>query len=128
MNLLLKHLGKALTLLFAVGYDPSPFAAIGIYHGMDEGLSYLLGKILECGALCSVAAHTFYEKKHPYILHGPGFTLDLSTCTFVEKSPGVIKVENSKYCPSKKHFIKLEGARKTGYIVRLLLLVLETHY
>src|SRR5690606_16423836 len=34
-------------------YDPSPFAAIGIYHGMDECLSYHLGKILECGALCA---------------------------------------------------------------------------
>ncbi|WP_409347453.1 acyclic terpene utilization AtuA family protein [Paenibacillus glucanolyticus] len=31
-------------------YDPSPFAAIGIYHGKDPGLSYHLGKILECGA------------------------------------------------------------------------------
>lgn len=34
-------------------YDPSPFAAIGIYHGKDIGLSYHLGKILECGALCA---------------------------------------------------------------------------
>ena len=34
-------------------YDPSPFAAIGIYHGKDPGLSYHLGKILECGALCA---------------------------------------------------------------------------
>jgi hypothetical protein len=129
-------------------YDPSPFAAIGIYHGMDKGLSYHLGKILECGALCaepgttkdsilgtiyadsftvqslnpgrsctttSVAAHTFYEKEHPYLLHGPGFTLDLSECTFTEVSPGVIEVHNSKYLGTDKQFIKLEGARKTAY-------------
>lgn len=129
-------------------YDPSPFAAIGIYHGMDEGLSYHLGKILECGALCaepgttkdsilgtiysdsftveslnpartctttSVAAHTFYEKEHPYILHGPGFRLDLSECTFTEKSPGVIEVRNSKYEKTEKQWFKLEGARKTAY-------------
>ena len=33
-------------------YDPAPFAAAGIFRGHDEALSYHLGKILECGALC----------------------------------------------------------------------------
>ncbi|WP_407270038.1 acyclic terpene utilization AtuA family protein [Radiobacillus sp. PE A8.2] len=129
-------------------YDPSPFAAIGIYHGMDEGLSYHLGKILECGALCaepgttkdsilgtlyedgftveslnskrvctttSVAAHTFYEKEHPYLLHGPGFTLNLVDCTFTEIAPGIVKVQNSKFEPATAHKIKLEGAKQTAY-------------
>jgi len=129
-------------------YDPSPFAAIGIFHGKDPGLSYHLGKILECGALCaepgttkdsilgyigdtsfkvkslnparrctsiSVAAHTFYEKEHPYILHGPGFTLDLKECEFKELEGDVVEVSNSKYIPAEQHFIKLEGARKVAY-------------
>ncbi|WP_075618265.1 acyclic terpene utilization AtuA family protein [Paenisporosarcina indica] len=129
-------------------YDPSPFAAIGIFHGKDPGLSYHLGKILECGALCaepgttkdsilgmigdtsfkvkslnparrctpiSVAAHTFYEKEHPYILHGPGFTLDLKECEFKELEGEIVEVSNSKYIPAEQHFIKLEGARKVAY-------------
>lgn len=129
-------------------YDPSPFAALGIYHGMDEGLAYHLGKILECGALCaepgttkdcilgtlyedyftvqslnpirkctptSVAAHTFYEKEHPYILHGPGFMLNLELCTFTEIAEGVVEVRNSQYIPSDVMKIKLEGARKVAY-------------
>lgn len=129
-------------------YDPSPFAAIGIYHGKDPGLSYHLGKILECGALCaepgttkdsilgtisdgaftvesmnpnricsptSVAAHTFYEKEHPYILHGPGFTLDLEDCRFEEAGPGVVRVTGSRYLPAEKYYIKLEGARRVAY-------------
>ena len=129
-------------------YDPSPFAAIGIFHNKDAGLSYHLGKILECGALCaepgttkdsilgtltedsftvqslnserkctslSVAAHTFYEKEHPYILNGPGFTLDLSECTFKEIEEGIIEVRNSKFQPNKEYWIKLEGARKVAY-------------
>jgi len=129
-------------------YDPSPFAAIGILHGKDPGLSYHLGKILECGALCaepgttkdcilgtiqedaftvkslnpsrtctsiSVAAHTFYEKEHPYILHGPGFTLDLSECEFVELGEGVVKVSKSKFIPNERYFIKLEGAREVAF-------------
>lgn len=129
-------------------YDPSPFAAIGIYHGKDPGLSYHLGKILECGALCaepgttkdsilgtvnddsftiqslnpdrrcsptSVAAHTFYEKEHPYILHGPGFTLDLEHCEFEEIHEGIVRVTGSRFLPADKYYIKLEGARLVAY-------------
>ncbi|MDN4493659.1 acyclic terpene utilization AtuA family protein [Ureibacillus aquaedulcis] len=129
-------------------YDPSPFAALGIYHGMDPGLSYHLGKILECGALCaepgttkdgilgtlyrdsftvqalnpmrkctptSVAAHTFYEKEHPFILHGPGFKLNLENCEFNEAGDGVIEVRNSQYIADDEMRIKLEGARKIAY-------------
>ena len=33
-------------------YDPAPFAAVGIHFGCDPALSYHMGKILECGALC----------------------------------------------------------------------------
>ncbi|MCK1993295.1 DUF1446 domain-containing protein [Peribacillus muralis] len=129
-------------------YDPSPFAAVGIYYGMDKGLSYHLGKILECGALCaepgttkdcilgtltvdslrvkslnparvcsqtSVAAHTFYEKDHPFILHGPGFVLDFEDCEFNTIEEGVIEVRNSKFLEAKDYYIKLEGARKVAY-------------
>jgi hypothetical protein len=129
-------------------YDPSPFAAIGIYHGKDPALAYHLGKILECGALCaepgttkdsilgtisdesftvqslnplrqcnpiSVAAHTFYEKEHPYLLHGPGFSLDLSECEFKEEEPGIVRVSGSKYIRDESHFVKLEGASLVAY-------------
>lgn len=129
-------------------YDPSIFAAVGIFHGKDYGLSYHLGKILECGALCavpgttkdsivgtiykdsftvqslnpsrrcttnSVAAHTFYEKEHPYILEGPGFTLDLSKSEFKEITDGVIQVRNSQYIKAEDYYVKLEGAKLVGY-------------
>jgi hypothetical protein len=129
-------------------YDPSPFAAIGINHGMDAGLSYHLGKILECGALCAVpgttkdcilgtikedsftvkslnparkctpmtvAAHTFYEKEHPYLLHGPGIELDLSECEFTEIEDGLIQVTKSKLVETEQTYIKLEGARRVAY-------------
>lgn len=140
--------GGADLIICGRAYDPSPFAAIGIFHGMDPALSYHLGKILECGALCaepgttkdsilgtiyqdaftvqslnpvractttSVAAHTFYEKEHPYLLNGPGFQLDLSACEFSQIAPGIIEVKNSQYIPAKEHFIKLEGARRIAY-------------
>lgn len=129
-------------------YDPSPFAAVGVFHGFDEGLSYHLGKILECGALCcepgttkdcmmgvlnedsfevyspnprrkcttvSVAAHTFYEKDHPYILHGPGVVLDLENCDFTDVGNGRVRVSGSKISRTPVYKVKLEGARKVAY-------------
>ncbi|MBF4692781.1 acyclic terpene utilization AtuA family protein [Fusibacter ferrireducens] len=129
-------------------YDPSPFAAVGVYYGFDEALSYHLGKVLECGALSSepgttkdcmmgiiykdhfevyptnpirkctsvsVAAHTFYEKDHPFLLHGPGIMMDLESCEFVESEAGHVKVYGSKLTHTSPYRVKLEGARKVAY-------------
>ncbi len=62
----------------------------------------------------SVAAHTFYEKDHPYLLKGPGILLDLEGCTFRQVADGRVRVEGSRisYPP---YAIKLEGARKAAY-------------
>ncbi|MBR6186335.1 MAG: acyclic terpene utilization AtuA family protein [Clostridia bacterium] len=62
----------------------------------------------------SVAAHTFYEKDHPYLLKGPGILLDLEKCRFEQVSEGRVRVEGSRisYPP---YCIKLEGARKAAY-------------
>lgn len=62
----------------------------------------------------SVAAHTFYEKDHPTILHGPGFTLDLSDCAFTQAAPGRVRVEGSKLT-TIPYTVKLEGARRVAY-------------
>lgn len=129
-------------------YDPSPFAAVGVFHGIDEGMAYHMGKVLECGALCcdpgttkdcmmgvlyedcfevyptntqrkcttvSVAAHTFYEKEHPYILHGPGIVLDLESCEFTDMGNGRVRVSGSRMSRTPVYEIKLEGARKVAY-------------
>lgn len=129
-------------------YDPAPFAAFGIAHGFDEALSYHLGKILECGALCavpgttkdcimgvlekdschvyptnrdrrctitSVAAHTFYEKDHPYLLQGPGIVLNLEKCDFLQIDERTVKIQNSRIEKTESYFIKLEGARRVAY-------------
>ena len=128
-------------------YDPAPFAAAGIFRGHDEALSYHLGKILECGALCcepgttkdcilgilednsfqvisanpmrkctqiSVAAHTFYEKDHPYLLYGPGIELDLSACKFEDIGDGRVRVSGSKL-NRQPYTVKLEGALPVAY-------------
>ncbi|MBM7582956.1 hypothetical protein JOD02_001825 [Caldicoprobacter guelmensis] len=139
---------KADIIICGRAYDPSPFAAVGLFYGFEPGLCYHLGKILECGALCaepgttkdcilgilkkdsfivkplnnvrkcyptSVAAHTFYEKEHPFILKGPGFILDLEKCEFTQIEEGVVEVRNSRFIKTEPYYIKLEGARKIAY-------------
>lgn len=125
-------------------YDPSPFAAVAVFHGFDMAYGYHAGKILECAALCaqpgttkdcmlgiiredgfivtplskdrvctktSVAAHTFYEKDHPYLLHGPGIVLNLEHCTFTELEDGrSVFVTGSQIEKTNPYRIKLEGA------------------
>ncbi|HPJ03520.1 MAG TPA: acyclic terpene utilization AtuA family protein, partial [Candidatus Limiplasma sp.] len=62
----------------------------------------------------SVAAHTFYEKSHPYELPGPGTLLDLRDCSFTDAGEGKVRVAGSRlrHVP---YTVKLEGARKTAY-------------
>lgn len=62
----------------------------------------------------SVAAHTFYEKEHPYLLSGPGFQLDLSACAFDAVSPVRVRVTGSKL-RRMPYTVKLEGARRVAY-------------
>jgi len=63
----------------------------------------------------SVAAHTLYEKSHPYILRGPGGVTDLTETTFNQLDERSVKVKGSKFIPDKKYNIKLEGAKKVGF-------------
>ncbi|WP_085832952.1 acyclic terpene utilization AtuA family protein [Clostridium merdae] len=130
-------------------YDPSPFAAVAVFHGFDLAYGYHAGKILECAALCaqpgttkdcmlgiiredgfivtplskdrvctktSVAAHTFYEKDHPFLLHGPGIVLNLEHCTFTELEDGrSVFVTGSQIESTSPYRIKLEGAMPVAF-------------
>lgn len=63
----------------------------------------------------SVAAHTLYEKTNPYILPGPGGILDLTNTRFDQENENTVKVCGSKFVPSEKYTVKLEGVKKIGY-------------
>ena len=73
-----------------------------------------LNPIRRCTKM-SVAAHTFYEKENPVHLNGPGFTLDLSGCSFAEEEGGIVRVRGSRYIPRIPYRIKLEGAHEVCY-------------
>ncbi len=63
----------------------------------------------------SVAAHTFYEKEHPYILQGPGIILDLEHCTYQQIDNHRVRVKGSKISYTNPYQIKLEGARRVAF-------------
>jgi hypothetical protein len=63
----------------------------------------------------SVAAHTLYEKGHPYILHGPGIELDLSECRFEQETEGTVKVSGSRVRATERYAIKLEGSSQVAF-------------
>ena len=63
----------------------------------------------------SVAAHTFYEKEHPYLLHGPGITMDLQDCRFTQLEGGKVLVTGSRLLQSVPYTVKLEGALPKAY-------------
>lgn len=63
----------------------------------------------------SVAAHTLYEKSNPYLLPGPGGVLDLTETRFEQETDRVVRVSGSRFIPSEKYTIKLEGVKKLGF-------------
>ncbi len=76
----------------------------------------------------SVAAHTLYEKMHPYKLQGPGGMLDLEECDYIQMSGELelgdpstkkeerrVKVTGSRFVKDDIYRVKLEGAKQVGY-------------
>jgi hypothetical protein len=63
----------------------------------------------------SVAAHTLYEKSHPFLLAGPGGTLDLSNCRYEQVSDRRVRVSGSRFDKGRRYTVKLEGAKTAGW-------------
>jgi hypothetical protein len=108
------HLGKILE-CGALSAEPGTTkdCILGILRENDF-LVKPLNKERKCSPI-SVAAHTFYEKDHPYILLGPGIRLDLSKCSFDQYENGVVRVSGSEIDYTDPYYIKMEGARKVAF-------------
>jgi len=63
----------------------------------------------------SVAAHTLYEKGHPYSLPCPGGVSELADCIFEQIDPHTVRVSGSKFRKSEQYVVKLEGSKLSGY-------------
>ncbi len=80
----------------------------------DSFYVYPTNPIRKC-TVTSVAAHTFYEKDHPYILQGPGFLLNLKDCEFEQVNDKTVRVSKSTITSTDEYKVKLEGAKKVAY-------------
>ncbi len=108
------HLGKILECASICATPGSGSDCMFGYIGEDYFRVEPLNPIRKCTTL-SVAAHTLYEKTNPYILPGPGGHLDLTNCKFEQETENTVKVSGSRFVPSEKYTIKLEGAKRIGY-------------
>ena len=80
----------------------------------DSFILQTLNPVRRCTTL-SVSAHTLYEKTDPYVLPGPGGTIDLHDCVFTQLDEQRVEVKGSRFIPSNPYTIKLEAAKVVGY-------------
>ncbi len=116
------------------GYRPGPAIHMGkilecgaIAATPGSGSDCLLGRIgagyfevetLNPARVCtvtSVAAHTLYEKSDPVYLPLPGGCLDLKRTRFEQVADNRVRVTGSRFIPSQKYTVKLEGVKKAGF-------------
>jgi len=108
------HLGKILE-CGALCADPGTAKDAILGYLRDD---HFIVEALDDSRRCyptSVAAHTLYEKSHPYILHGPGIELDLSECVFEPQTENSVRVSGSRTRATDKYTIKLEGASQVAF-------------
>lgn len=108
------HMGKVLE-CGALCCEPGTTkdCIMGVLYA-DRFEVYPTNPIRHCNHV-SVAAHTFYEKSHPYLLLGPGIVMDLSDCTFTDCDSSRVAVRGSRMRASDRYCVKLEGARRCAY-------------
>ncbi len=76
----------------------------------------------------TVSAHMLYENSDPYVLYEPGGHLDVTGATYTALDDRRVRVTGSKWVPSERYTVKLEGARKAGYQYASLALVRDPRY
>lgn len=108
------HLGKLIECACICATPGSGSDCIMGYLGED----YFSVEPLAPGRICtplSVSAHTLYEKSNPYLLPGPGGTLNLYDCSFTQVSERRTMVKGTRYERETVPSVKLEGAKLVGY-------------
>lgn len=76
----------------------------------------------------TVSAHMLYENSDPFILYEPGGHLDVTRSSYTAPDNRSVRVTGSKWVPSERYTVKLEGARKAGYQTIALALLRDPRY
>ncbi|MFO7611983.1 MAG: acyclic terpene utilization AtuA family protein [Clostridia bacterium] len=108
------HMGKILECACIAATPGSGSDCMMGCIGNDYFKVFPLNDKRKCTEL-SVAAHTLYEKSDPYVLYGPDGVIDLTESSFEQLDGISVRVRGTKFIPSVKPMVKLEGARSVGY-------------
>lgn len=76
----------------------------------------------------SVHAHMLYENSNPNVLVEPGGTLDVSDAIYKSIDGKNVRVTGSKWIPTEKYTVKLEGAKLAGYQAVSMCVIREPEY
>ncbi len=76
----------------------------------------------------TVSAHMLYENSDPFILYEPGGYLDVTSSKYKALDDISVRVTGSKWVPSDRYTVKLEGARVAGYQTVVMALLRDQHY
>lgn len=108
------HLGKILECAAIAALPGSGSDCMFGYLHHDNFVLEPLSPLRKCTVL-SIAAHTLYEKTNPYVLPGPGGSINLHNARFEQIDDNKVRVSGSRFVPTEEYFVKLEGVRHTGY-------------
>lgn len=81
----------------------------------EDGFILEPGESFRKSTTNSVAAHTLYERDDPYWQPGPGGANDLKDTKFEQLDERRVRVSGSKWVPSEKYTVRLEGVGLIGY-------------
>ncbi|MBL4873868.1 MAG: acyclic terpene utilization AtuA family protein [Rhodobacteraceae bacterium] len=76
----------------------------------------------------TVSAHMLYENSDPFILYEPGGHLDVTHAEYTALDNRRVRVTGSKWIPSDRYTVKLEGAVLAGYQSVLIALLRDERY
>ncbi|MBX2881091.1 MAG: DUF1446 domain-containing protein [Granulosicoccus sp.] len=76
----------------------------------------------------SVSAHMLYENSDPFILYEPGGYLDVTDAIYSSTGDTSVTVSGSRWVPSNRYTVKLEGATLAGYQSTILAVLRDAHY
>ena len=107
------HMGK---ILECGAFSAEPFA-MDVMLGTIHADHFVLepGSLSRRASVKSVAAHSLYEREHPYVHAGPGHEVDLTGCTFTAAGDRQVRVDGARGRTTPDYYVKLEGVRRVGY-------------
>ena len=76
----------------------------------------------------TVSAHMLYENANPFILFEPGGYMDVRNANYEALDNKKVLVKGAKWIRDKSYYVKLEGARISGYQTSSLVLLRDENY